>query len=91
MLAPRTALMLKTALAASPVVVALKVAVVAPEEIVTVAGIVNAGFGLERVTTAPLGPAGPFSVTVPTELAPPATDAGDIEIPVSFAALIVKV
>ena len=83
--------MLKTALAASPVVVALKVAVVAPEEIVTVAGIVNAGFGLERVTTAPLGPAGPFSVTVPTELAPPATDAGDIEIPVSFAALIVKV
>ena len=54
-----------------PTVVALKLAVVAPDGTVTVAGTESAEFVVVRSTVAPPGPAGPFRVTIPTEGAPP--------------------
>jgi hypothetical protein len=83
---PSTALTVIPVLAVSPTVDALNVALVAPEETVTVGGSTNAGLVLESVTTSPPGPAGLLSVTVPTDVAPPKTDAGDIDMPMSFAA-----
>jgi hypothetical protein len=58
------------------VVVMLNVVVVAPLAIVTLAGRPAAGLLLESVTTAPPVRAGPVSVTVPVEPAPPTTDVG---------------
>ena len=46
---------------------------------------------LFRVTTAPPGPAGPVSVTVPTDVAPPETSVGFTEIEAKPAGLIAKV
>jgi hypothetical protein len=59
----------------TPVVVAWKVAVVAPAATVTVAGTVAAVLLLESVTEA-LAAAAPFSVTVPVDDVPPVTDVG---------------
>ena len=59
---------------ATPSVVAVNVAVVAPEATVTLAGTVAAAvFEEESVTTAPDGGAFPSRVTVPVELVPPMT------------------
>ena len=53
-------------------------ATVAPAAIVTEDGTVAAlELVLDRVTRAPLGPAGPFSVSVATDVAPPVTEFGD--------------
>ena len=53
-----------------------KVALLDPDGTVTVAGTVAAGLLLERLTTAPVPEAVPFSVTVPCELEPPTTEVG---------------
>jgi hypothetical protein len=64
-------------LAETGLVVTAKVAVVALAATVTVAGTCAAAvLLLDRVTTAPAGGAGPFSVTVPVEVLPPPTAAG---------------
>src|SRR4030088_167868 len=52
------------------------VALVDPAGAVTGAGTVAAGLLLERLTTAPVPEADPFSVTVPCELEPPTTEVG---------------
>jgi hypothetical protein len=57
-------------------VVAVKFALVAPAGTVTVAGTVTFGLDDTRVTTAPSGPAGPLSVTLPVADAPPTTRFG---------------
>ena len=63
--------------AVTAVVVAVKVAVVAPESTVTLAGTVaTAVLLLERVTRAPPVGAGPLRVTVPVTGFPPVTLAG---------------
>jgi hypothetical protein len=60
-------------------VVAVNVPVVLPAATVTVAGIETSVVSLLlKATTAPAGPAAPVRVTVPVELDPPVTDAGDI-------------
>lgn len=51
-------------------------ALVAPGETVTVLGVWATGSLENRATTAPPGPAGAFSVTVPVEDVPPTTDVG---------------
>ena len=62
---------------ATGLVVAVKVAVVAPASTVTVAGTWAAAVLLEvKLTTAPPVGAGPLSVTVPVEDTPPKTAAG---------------
>ena len=58
-------------MAATAVVVTGKVPVVAPAATVTLAGTVDAGLLSVSATTAPPAGAGPLSVTVPAELAPP--------------------
>jgi len=58
----------------------VKVTLVAPAGTVTDAGNVAAELDeLDRVTTLPLGPAGPLSVTVPvmTAVLPPTTDVAE--------------
>jgi hypothetical protein len=67
------------AVEATLLVVAVNVPVVLPAATVTVAGIETSVVSLLlNVTTAPAGPAAPVRVTVPVELVPPITDAGDI-------------
>jgi hypothetical protein len=58
------------------VVVTVNVAVVAPAATVTVPGTVAELLPEPRVTTSPVGPAGPVRVTVPVELEPPTTEVG---------------
>lgn len=59
------------------VVVILKLADELPERIVTVAGtLARAGWLLDKFTTIPPEGAGALSVTVPIEVAPPATVVG---------------
>jgi hypothetical protein len=65
--------------AVTPPVVAVNVAEVLPEVTVTLAGTLTSVVSeLVRVTTMPLAPAGPVSVTVPVELVPPVTEVGDM-------------
>lgn len=69
----------------------VNVAVVAPAVTVTVAGTV-ALVELElRATDMPPVGAAPLSVTVPVELVPPRTDAGDTVTELSVGTLIVRV
>src|SRR5271165_2627328 len=69
--------MVAVVLLATPLVVMVKVAVVAPAATVTLAGSCAAPvLLLDKVTSAPPEGAGPFSMTVPLEVFPPATDVG---------------
>src|SRR2546425_12444589 len=62
--------------AVTALVVTVNVTLVAPTGTVTLAGTVAAELLLDSVTCAPPAGAGPFSVTVPVELPPPALAAG---------------
>jgi len=68
----------------------VKVPVVAPAAIVTLAGVVAELLLSDNVTTAPPLGAGPFNVTVPVELAPPVTVVGFRVKEVSAPGLIVR-
>ena len=77
---------------ATPLVVIVKVAVVDPAAMVTLAGTCAADVLLLcKVTTAPPEGAAPFKVTVPVELFPPTTEVGFLAIEESVAALTVRV
>ncbi len=72
-------------------VVTVKVAEVAPADTVTDAGTVALVVLLESDTVVPPGPAAPFSVAVPTAVAPPVTVDGETLMLKSVAASIVNV
>ena len=77
---------------ATPLVVMVKVVLVEPAAIVTLAGTcAAAALLLLSVTTAPPAGAAPFSVTVPVELFPPTTDVGLLVSDDSVAAVTVSV
>ena len=77
---------------ATPLVVMVKVAALAPAAIVTLTGTCAADvLLLLRVTTAPPDEVGPLSVTVPIELLPPTTDVGLLVTDDSVGALTVRV
>jgi hypothetical protein len=76
---------------ATAVLVTVKVADVAPDAMVTVAGTVAAALSLDRVTTAPPAGAAPSKVTVPVEDDPPVTLAGLSDMLDRAAGLIVRV
>ena len=79
------------ALDATADVVIVKVAVVAPDATVTLAGKCAAEvLLLVRVTTAPPDGAGPVKVTVPVEDVPPVTEAGLRPTELGTAAVTVK-
>jgi hypothetical protein len=74
---PYTAVMVEEVDVATPLVVIVKVALVAPAATVTLAGTTAAAvLLLDKVTTAPPAGALPVRVTVPVELFPPTTDVG---------------
>ncbi len=62
---------------ATPIVVIVKVAVVAPLATVTELGTAAAAFDEESATVAPEGPAALVSVTVPVEVNPPKPEPGE--------------
>jgi len=72
----KVAVMTADSVAVTPVVVTVNVAVELPEATVTDAGTFASAELLERLTTAPLAPAGWPRVTVPVEFAPPKTVVG---------------
>jgi hypothetical protein len=76
---------------ATPTVVAVNVAVVAPARTVTVGGTVVDGSLDERVTDVPAVGAGPFRVTVPADEVPPVTEVGFRLTPLIVAAWTVRV
>jgi hypothetical protein len=81
-----------TVLEATALVVAVKVAVVAPASTVTVAGTWAAAVLLElKLTTAPPVGAAPLSVTVPVEELPPTTEVGVRLMEFRIAAVTVSV
>ena len=83
--------MVDEVLAATGLVVTVKVAVVAFAATVTLAGTCAAAvLLLDRVTTAPPAGAGPVSFTVPVEDVPPITEAGLKETELTAAAVTVK-
>ena len=68
--------------AATLLVVTVKVALVCPEAMVTLAGVVaTAVLALERLTASPPGPAGLVRVAVPVALLPPMTVEGETDSP----------
>jgi hypothetical protein len=71
-------------------VVTVAVSLVFPAAIVTLAS-VAAGELLLKVTSAPPGGAEPVRVTVAVEVAPPITDVGLTETPLSVAGTMVRV
>ena len=77
--------------ALTAVVLAEKVAVVAPCSTVTLPATVAAALLLDRVTTAPPTGAGLLIVTVPVEDVPPVTLAGFIDTAVRAGGLMVNV
>jgi hypothetical protein len=72
-------------------VLTAKLALVAPAGTVTVAGTVTLGLDETNVTTAPSGPAGPLSVTLPTDAAPPTTAFGVKATDVGIEGVIARV
>lgn len=68
----------------------VKVAEMAPDATVTDAGTVAAVLLDDKLMSVPPGPAGPSSVTVPVEEAPPLTDVGEMENPFRTAGVTVK-
>jgi hypothetical protein len=83
--------MVAAAFAATTLVVTAKVAVVVFAATVTLAGTCAAVVLLfDKVTTAPLDGAGPLSVTVAVELAPPGSDGGLTVREVTTGAVTVK-
>jgi hypothetical protein len=76
---------------ATPLVVIVKLDLVAPAGIVTLAGTCAAEvLLLDNVTTAPPAGAAPFRLTVPVELFPPTTDVGLLVTEERLAALTVR-
>ena len=69
----------------------VNVPVVEPPATVTDAGTVALALLEDNVTNAPPEGAMPLSVTVPADVEPPSTEAGESEMPVSTAGLIVRV
>ena len=72
-------------------VVIVKTADVDPGETVTAVGAFALVLLEERLTVAPPEGAGPLSVTVPVESAPPTTELGDTLRPESTAGVIVRI
>jgi hypothetical protein len=90
--APRVAVIVTVAFDDTAAVVAVNVAVVLPDVMVTLAGTVAAAvLELDKVTAMPEGPAGPLMVTVPVELVPPVTDVGDMATLLRVGELTVSV
>ena len=88
----RTPVIVTEALAATGLVVAVKVAVVEFAATVTLAGTWAAAvLLLDSVTIAPPVGAGPFKVTVPVEEVPPITEVGLRATELSVAAVTVRV
>jgi len=73
------------------VVETINVAVVAPAGTVTEPVTVALALFDDRLTTVPLGPAGPFRVTVPLDVLPPTTEVGERVTLIREAALTVSV
>jgi len=88
--APSVAEIVDVVVAGVEVVVIVKLADNAPEEIMTDAG-TEASPVAPRVTTTPPAPAGAYRVTVPVELFPPTTELGETDTLLRPAGLIVKV
>ena len=74
----------------SPDVAMRNVALDAPGGTVTVVGVEAPVVELNAMI-APLGPAGPFSVTLPDAMLPPTIDTGETDTPVSAAGVTVRV
>jgi hypothetical protein len=89
-LTPCVPVIVALAVAATALVEIVKVPVVAPAAIVTLAGVVAFELLDARFTTEPPGPAGPFKVAVPVDELPPITEAGDRVTVVSAAVAIVR-
>lgn len=85
---PWVAEMLAVVDAVTPIVVMLNVPDVAPAGTVTVVGTTALELSEARAIEMPLGPAGPLSVTVPTEVVPPRTVESERLRPVSWAGVI---
>lgn len=75
----------------TPVVVIVKVAALCPDATVMDAGTVATVLLLARLTTSPLGPAGPLSVTVPVDEVPSRTTDGFSTTEATLEGLIVSV
>jgi hypothetical protein len=88
---PSVAVMVAPVLAVTLSVGILKLAEVAFAATVTLAGTVALEVLDTKFTTAPPGPAGPFSVTVPVDGAPPTTEVGTTLRPVKAADVIASV
>ena len=88
---PPAAEIVAVALVATATDVTVKVAVVAPDGMVTDAGTVAAALFEVNVTTKPFGPAALLIVTVPVEGVPPTTDVGLSVRPVTAGGLTVNV
>lgn len=88
---PVVAVMVSEVLVPTPVVVTVKVAVVAPAATVTVVGGFADGPLEAKPTVRPPVGAGPLIVTVPVEEAPPRTEVGLTDTAVAIGALTVSV
>lgn len=87
---PRLAVMVTGVLPDTAEVDTVNVADVAPAATVTLPGTVALLLLDDRATDVPPGPAAPVSITVPVELVPPSTDAGEIFRLASPAGVIVR-
>ena len=84
-------MMVAVVVAPTPLVVTVKVALLAPAATVTVAGVVADALLSDKVTAAPPAGAGPLKVTVPVEELPPVTLAGLNDTVESTGGLMVRV
>ena len=88
---PRVAVMIAETEALTAVVLTLNEAELAPADTVTVAGVVALVLPEERLTIAPPDGAGPLRVTVPVEELPPTSEVGFKVKPVNVAGVTVSV